>query len=181
MFKTLRTIRFYLMLFFVNEIVSNCPIFFIRKFVYRLILGKFDTDSSILMHVELRAPRNILIGKRCVVNRYSILDGRGAKILIGDDVDIGPGTYIWTLEHDPDSNEHNTRSGDVKIEDHVWIGSGVIILPGVTIKRGAVIASGAVVTKNIDELVVAGGVPAKPIKVRNNNLSYKIKFKSYFR
>ena len=52
----------------------------------------------------------------------------------------------------------------VNIKDHVWIGSGAIILPGVTIGEGAIVAAGAVVTKDVEEKTVVGGIPAKKIK-----------------
>ncbi|GGC11224.1 hypothetical protein GCM10011494_32460 [Novosphingobium endophyticum] len=47
------------------------------------------------------------------------------------------------------------------VEDHAWIGSGAIILPGVTIGRGAVVAAGAVVHRDVAPLTVVGGVPAR--------------------
>ena len=55
-------------------------------------------------------------------------------------------------------------SAPVAIEDDVWIGGQVTILPGVTIGRGSVIAAGAVVTANVPPVVVAGGVPARVLR-----------------
>ena len=52
----------------------------------------------------------------------------------------------------------------IVIGENVWIGSNSTILPGVTIGKGSIIAAGAVVTKDVDENVVVGGVPAKFIK-----------------
>lgn len=53
----------------------------------------------------------------------------------------------------------------VVIEDDVFLGSNVRVLKGVTIGRGSVIANGSVVIKDIPSSVVAGGIPAKVIKV----------------
>ncbi|MDC0311576.1 acyltransferase, partial [bacterium] len=91
------------------------------------------------------APENIFISQHSVINPECHLDGRGGKISINENSDIGPWTHIWTLEHDPDDPDHGTKGGPVTIEEHVWIASRVTILPGVTIGRGAVIAAGAVV------------------------------------
>jgi len=58
------------------------------------------------------------------------------------------------------------RAARVVIGNDVWIGHGVIVLPGLTIGDGAVLAAGAVVTKNVAPYTVVGGVPAKPLRVR---------------
>ena len=47
----------------------------------------------------------------------------------------------------------------------MWIGSNAAILPGVTIGDWAVVAAGAVVTCDVPDMAVAGGVPAKVIKM----------------
>lgn len=57
-------------------------------------------------------------------------------------------------------------SGDIIVEDDVWIGHGVSILSNVHIGQGAIIAAGAVVTKDVPPYAIVGGVPAKVIKYR---------------
>jgi acetyltransferase-like isoleucine patch superfamily enzyme len=52
----------------------------------------------------------------------------------------------------------------VTIEDNVWIGRRVIVLPGVTIGKGSVIAAGTVVTKDVPSYCVAAGNPARIVK-----------------
>lgn len=54
--------------------------------------------------------------------------------------------------------------GPVTIEDEVWLGDGVCILPNVTVGKHSVIGSNAVVTKNIPPYSIAVGAPAKVIK-----------------
>lgn len=52
------------------------------------------------------------------------------------------------------------------IGNDVWIGHGVIVLPGVKVGDGAVLAAGAVVTKDVPPYTIVGGVPAKVIRER---------------
>ena len=54
----------------------------------------------------------------------------------------------------------------VTIEDDVWIGRRVIILPGVRVGRGSVLAAGAVVTKDVPDFTIVAGNPAKVVKSR---------------
>ena len=52
------------------------------------------------------------------------------------------------------------------IEDDVWLGAHVVVLPGVTIGRGAIVAAGAVVNRDVESMSIVAGVPAKPIGQR---------------
>ncbi|SCB08684.1 DapH/DapD/GlmU-related protein [Rhizobium hainanense] len=52
------------------------------------------------------------------------------------------------------------------IGNDVWIGHGVIVLPGVKVGNGAVLAAGAVVTKDVQPYTIVGGIPAKFIRER---------------
>lgn len=94
-------------------------------------------------------------------------------VTIGDDVMMGPEVYIYTTNHNfssldiPMRLQGYQKEEPVVIEDDVWIGSRVTILPGVTIGRGSVIGTGAVVTKSIPPFSIAAGVPAKVVKKRD--------------
>ena len=90
-------------------------------------------------------------------------------IYIGDWVKFGPNVTIVTAGHPvlPELREEPTLqfNKDVHIEECVWIGAGVIVLPGVTIGRNSVIGAGSVVTKDIPENVVAVGNPCRVMRL----------------
>lgn len=167
-------------LYMYNVLCSKIPVNFIRiAFAKRhMTLGK---HTFISINVRLLNSKNgreqIIIGDNCFINPGCLLDGRFGKIVIGNNVDIARGVWIYTLEHDPHDDYYRLRHGDVFIEDYVWLSSRVTILPAITIGRGSVIATGAVVTKNIPPMCIAGGVPAKVIGQRKSALKYTIAFR----
>ena len=153
----------------------------VRILFMRFFSGHFGTSSSVLRHVELWNPKNIFIGNHVIINQHVFLDGRGATLTIGNNVDIAMEAMVWTLEHDTSSATHETTAAPVVIEDYVWIGCRAQILPGVTIGKGAVIAAGAVVTKDVPANEIWGGVPAKRIGIRKNPLTYNLHYRPWLR
>lgn len=171
---------FYALYMLTTRIILWLPIQSIRKAYLKIVLGSLGKETFIARNVDIRRPRNIYIGNNVVINKRAILDGRGGKLVIGNNVDIAQEVNIWTLQHDYNDDFHKTKGGDVTIKDYVWIAARATILPGITIGRGAVIATMSVVTKDIPEMMVVGGIPAKPISARHSKLKYKLKYKPLF-
>ena len=93
-------------------------------------------------------------------------------VSIGRYFHTGRGLTIFSTNHNykhPESIPYDSTSIErpVKIEDFVWVGANVTILPGVTVGEGAVIGGGSVVTKDVPRYAVVGGNPARPIAVRD--------------
>ena len=96
-----------------------------------------------------------------------IISGRGT-VKIGDYFHSGKGCEIMTQNHNYNGKkipyDETYIIKDVTIQNFVWLGNRVTILPGVTIGEGAIIQAGSVVTKDIPDNSLAVGVPAKIIK-----------------
>ena len=124
------------------------------------------------------------IGDNTTIVRDAIF--AGGIIKIGSNVIIAPNCLILTRNHDISNNSNALPYGteyDIKqvvIEDNVWIGMNVMIVPGVRIGEGAVIAMGSVVTKDVECLAVVGGNPAKLIKRRDKEHYDFLKKNEYF-
>lgn len=176
--KFLSSLRVYLYNSFFNKI----PFAFIRIFFARFYLtigNQSNLMSNTIILNKRISNKQIIIGNNCVINSKCVLDGRGGKIIIKDNVDISMGSWIFTIEHDPQSNDHSVKKGDVIIESNVWIASRVTILPGVTIGEGAVVASGALINKDVKPFTIVGGVPAKELGIRKSTCDYKLNFFPY--
>lgn len=88
-------------------------------------------------------------------------------IRIGNDVMIAPSVTLTTTGHPL----HPARRADfgrfsepIVIEDKVWIGSNVVVLPGVRIGYGSVIGAGSVVSRSIPAMSVALGTPCRVVR-----------------
>ena len=139
----------------------------IREIFAELTSSEVNETLSIVPPFHTDCGKNIVIGENVFINSNCTMQDQGG-IYIGDDVLIGHNVCLLTLNHDFDPEKRgNLHPSPIHIEDKVWLGSNVTVLPGVRIKKGAIVAAGAVVTKDVDENTVVGGVPAKVIKKIN--------------
>ncbi|WP_413374824.1 DapH/DapD/GlmU-related protein [Paenibacillus taichungensis] len=88
------------------------------------------------------------------------------EITIGNNVMIGPRTSIFdSAYHRIDSlDDGSNMTKKITIQDNVWIGTGVLVLPGVTIGKNSVVAAGSTVTKDVPDNTLVAGTPAKVIR-----------------
>jgi len=115
-------------------------------------------------------PDKIVIGADTYVNRYTIFDAHD-HLHVGRRVMIGPHCYFTDADHGtaPGSSVQSQpmRRAPLIIEDEVWIGAHVVILPGVRVGAGAVIGAGSVVTRDVPAMAVVAGAPARVLRYRD--------------
>jgi acetyltransferase-like isoleucine patch superfamily enzyme len=154
--------------------VGHLPVNMIRCFFYQAAGIRIGNSSIIHKGATFYNPNGISIGKDTIIGDRVTLDGR-APLVIGNHVDFASEVMVYNAEHDINDENFEARMESVEIGDYVFIGPRAIILPGVTIGKGAVIAAGAVVTKDVPEMSIVGGVPAKHIGERKvKDLHYRL-------
>ena len=137
--------------------------------------------GRVVVHAEGR----IAIGNDARFNGHwnpiALKAGRGAELVIGDDVDINYGTLISAAKRVAignrvmvgnhciiaDSDERGTDAANaqpIEIQDGAWLAVRVTVLPGSKIGAGAVITAGSVVSGEIPPNVVAAGIPARVVR-----------------
>jgi acetyltransferase-like isoleucine patch superfamily enzyme len=109
-------------------------------------------DATGLSGATVCAARSVCIGRDCLI---------GANVVITD--------YDFHAVAPAQRRTVTARAAigcaPVVIEDNVWIGMNAIVLKGVRIGRNSVIAAGSIVTHSIPENCVAGGNPARPLRL----------------
>ena len=156
------------------------PGFGLRRGVLRMF--GFRIGQKVALHSWLQffqARRNIVIGSNVTINSGCYLDNR-MPITIGNNVNISHDVKIYTLGHDVDDPLCKAIGAPVVIHDDVWIFPNVLIMPGVTIGRGGVVYPGSVVTKDVGELEIVGGNPARRIRLRHNDIRYRVDYRVWF-
>lgn len=156
-----------------NNVISHVPSFAVRRSWYRRILGaQIGPCAGIHLgcHIWYYGPGQVrrsgfALGAYSRVNRNCTIDVRG-PLAIGENVSISPDVTILTASHGVNDPQFRVEVRPVVIEDHAWIGTRAMILPGVTLGRGSVVAAGSVVTRDVPALTIVAGVPAKPVADR---------------
>ncbi|CAN5620542.1 sugar O-acetyltransferase [soil metagenome] len=137
-----------------------------RRELLEQLLGSIGEDTEIRPPVYVDYGHQLHLGARSFVN-FGLMALDVARITIGDDVQIGPNVQLLTPTHPLDAELRRAKweaAEPIVIGDNVWLGGGVIVLPGVTIGENTVVGAGAVVTKDLPAGVVAVGNPAKVIR-----------------
>ncbi|MEX2007356.1 MAG: acyltransferase [Candidatus Levyibacteriota bacterium] len=165
---------------FILSVVGCIPSHHVRRFFYRLSGVRIGRGSTIHTKAVFYKPHNVRIGRDTIIGEGAVLDGRD-KLIIGDHVAFATEVMVYNAEHDLKSEDFHATAAPVEIGDYVFIGPRAIILPGVKIGKGAVVAAGAVVTKDVEDYLIVGGVPAKVIGERKKDLNYKLGRAAWFR
>jgi len=145
----------------------------VRGFLARHMLDDCGEDVNIEKGAWFGSGRGVRVGNRSAIGLDCLVIG---PLTIGDDVMMGPRCCILGSNHRTDSlTVPMTQQGflvdaPVSIEDDVWIGANVTILPGRTIGQGSIVGAGAVVTKDVPAYSVVGGNPARIIKSRRTSV-----------
>jgi virginiamycin A acetyltransferase len=120
--------------------------------------------------------RNVLYAygpERLEIGRYCAL-GEGVRFLMAgaNHAMLGPSTFPFGIfggtwaETTMDLVMSAPSRGDTIVGHDVWLGYRALVMPGVTIGHGAVIAAGSVVVSDIPPYAIAGGNPARVLRMR---------------
>ena len=137
-----------------------------RQALLREIFGSVGERVWVEAPLQVSYGDNVTFGDDVFVNvGFTLVDD--VEVTIGSRVMIAPNVTITVTGHPvhPELRAGMAQfSAPVVIEDDVWLGAHVVVLPGVTIGAGSIVGAGSVVTKDVPPNVVVGGVPARVLR-----------------
>lgn len=150
----------------------------IRRFICKRIFNQAGTELNVEKGVYFGNGKNIRVGNNVGFGKNLKILNRnlniGDELMMGEDVLILGGKHNFERIDIPMGKQGVSNEKTLlKINDDVWIGSRVIILPGCKeIGKGVIIGAGSVVTKDIPDYAIVGGNPARVIKFRNTRSNF---------
>lgn len=137
-----------------------------RTEILNQLLPHMGKNITLLLPFYTDYGYNCFIGDETFINHNAYFMDC-APITIGTHCFIGPNCGLYTAGHPLIAKERNMGleiAKPITIENDVWIGADVTVLPGVTIGEGSVIGAKSTVTKDIPAGVVALGNPCRVIR-----------------
>ena len=145
--------------------------FEVRRWALGRYFKRIGPGLRLFPGIRLFGVDRLAVGKNCWIGLDNVIQANGG-VEIGDNVLLGPGVKIWSVNHvydDPHRliTEQGFEQKRVVIGSNVWIGANAFIMPGARICHGVVICAGSVVGARIVEpYAVMAGNPARKIGSR---------------
>jgi len=145
-----------------------------RIIAYKFAGAKIGNGVVIRTNVSIINCRGVTIEDGCYIGENTTISASDSEVLIGRNTLIAPNCFLVARNHIVRGLHPIKFSGfeskAIYIGNDCWIGADSKILSGVTINHNSVVAAGSVVNKNVEKNSIVGGIPAKLIKFRSENV-----------
>jgi putative colanic acid biosynthesis acetyltransferase WcaF len=166
-----RIVWYYMNVFIFKS--SLFPVYRIKVALLRLFGAKIGSGVTIKPCVSIKYPWLLTIADNVWIGENVWIDNI-ALVTIGSNVCLSQGAVLLTGSHDYKKPAFDLITGDLTIEDGVWIGAGAIVSQGLTIGSHAVLTTGSIATKNLEPYAIYQGNPA--VKIRERVISKLIDY-----
>lgn len=137
-----------------------------RRMLAPLIFKSVGVNFKCWQFVEWSFGYNLSIGNNVVIHRNVLLDDRGG-IEIGNDVSISDYANIYSHSHDV-YDIHQVYTPVTRLGNGVRVTYHATVLAGMQVEDHAMIGCNAVVTRHVPPQTIVAGIPAKPVKVKDD-------------
>ena len=156
--------------------VKSLMFWTIRAFPKNDRFGHIGKNSIIAKPVNISNPKGFYIEEQVKIRYgFSVINSKTEKVIVKKYSVLAPMCTIITNSHRSTvgipqfllgESHVNDKSGDVIINEDVWVGAQTTIMAGVSIGRGLIIGARALVTKDVPPYALVVGMPAKIVGVK---------------
>jgi acetyltransferase-like isoleucine patch superfamily enzyme len=121
---------------------------------------------------------DVEIGKKTWIGPYTLLDGSGGKLKIGDFCSVSSGTHVYThdtVKWSVTGSKAPYEKKGTTVGDFCYVGPYTIITKGVRIGKCCVIGAHSLVNSNLPAYSLAFGTPARvvgKVEIKGKNVKY---------
>ena len=149
-------------LFFANGFF---PVSGFKVFMLRIFGAKIGKKVNIKPCVNIKYPWHLVVSDFVWIGEKVWIDNL-VQVRIGSNVCLSQGAMLLTGNHDFTKAGFDLRTGEIVLEDGVWIGARAVVCPGITCREHSVLTVGSVATKDLGPYGIYQGIPALLIKGR---------------
>lgn len=149
-------------IFFVSHINPSSGF---KKWLLWLFGANVGRGVVIKPGVNIKYPWMLEIGDYSWIGEEVWIDNL-TQVTIGSNVCISQGALLLCGNHNYKKSTFDLMTGEIKLEDGVWIGAESVVCPGVTCKSHSVLTVGSVATKDLEAYSIYQGNPAQKVKDR---------------
>ncbi len=150
-----------------NRLFINTSILFPSSFKCKILTlfgAEIGKGIVIKPNVNIKYPWFLSIGDNSWIGENVWIDNL-VQVNIGANVCVSQGAMLLTGNHDYKKESFDLITGEITLEEGVWIGAKSLVCPGVVCKSHSVLAVSSVATKDLGSYSIYQGNPA--VKVRN--------------
>lgn len=162
-----------------NFFGTHIPFHAVRLGMLRMWGAKIGKDTAVFRQTTVLGIDNLVIGEGTTIGWRCLLDARGG-LTIGNSVSIASDVHFIAGGHYPNSDDFGYYLAPIVVDDHAWITSRSTVIAPSHIGRGAVVAASSLVNRDIPEMTIFGGIPAKQLGERESELAYQPYYKPWF-
>ncbi len=136
-----------------------------RRFLLRSFGAKVGKKVNIMPTVKVFIPWQFEIGDWSCIGFDALIYNLG-EIKIGENVTVSQRAHLCAGTHDFRDPAMPLIRSTITVHDGVWICADAFVGPNVEIHKNAIVGAGAVLLRHVENDVIVGGNPAKPIGKR---------------
>ena len=140
----------------IQRIAPHCSLCIFEQ--GRMLIER-NCEFAAYCDLEVHGKGQLTIGAKTYMNRYCMISAHN-DVTIGEGCMFGPGVKIFDNDHlyTPENGvSTKLKTAPVRVGNHCWIASDVIILRGTTIGDNCVIGAGCVIKGEIAPGTVVKG------------------------